>query len=310
MMLLVTVLAVLSVVTLLVGGYLFGARAGRAARAAILEEREAQVARVHELEARLAVAPPPAVDRVKLELQGMLAPLIANVSASASATAKKDPSVDVLRHEMQSLADSVAARERSIDSFRVEIRSLLSTVGKAQDPDQVHRDLQKVTSLLSQRGDGTSDVRKMMTEVLAPMLERERSLRELSSIHVGDGGLGELPRLLDAIAEKAGFASVVLSDESGLPLAASADAGDVDGLAGIAAFFLTLGERAERAALPRPLSCLVLDETNRMTLHRMFVVGAARYTVTAVSRGMALAPGALDPALSPLERALTKRERS
>jgi len=238
-MLLVTVLAVLSVVTLLVGGYLFGARAGRAARAAILEEREAQVARVHELEARLAVAPPPAVDRVKLELQGMLAPLIANVSASASATAKKDPSVDVLRHEMQSLADSVAARERSIDSFRVEIRSLLSTVGKAQDPDQVHRDLQKVTSLLSQRGDGTSDVRKMMTEVLAPMLERERSLRELSSIHVGDGGLGELPRLLDAIAEKAGFASVVLSDESGLPLAASADAGDVDGLAGIAAFFFS-----------------------------------------------------------------------
>ncbi len=308
MMLLVTVLAVLSVVTLLVGGYLFGARAGRAARAAILEEREAQVARVHELEARLAVAPPPAVDRVKLELQGMLAPLIANVSASA--TAKKDPSVDVLRHEMQSLADSVAARERSIDSFRVEIRSLLSTVGKAQDPDQVHRDLQKVTSLLAQRGDGTSDVRKMMTEVLAPMLDRERSLRELSSIHVGDGGLGELPRLLDAIAEKAGFASVVLSDESGLPLAASAAAGDVDGLAGIAAFFLTLGERAERAALPRPLSCLVHDETNRMTLHRMFVVGAARYTVTAVSRGMALAPGALDPALSPLERALTKRELS
>ena len=85
-------------------------------------------------------------------------------------------------------------------------------------------------------------------------------------------------------------------------------AAQVAALAGTAAFFLTLAERAERAELPRPMSCVVLDETNRMTLHRMFVVGAARYTVSAVSRGMNLAPGALDPALSPLERALTRRE--
>ncbi|MBP6830550.1 MAG: hypothetical protein KA978_07180 [Deltaproteobacteria bacterium] len=211
----VVVLAAAAVTALLIAGYLFGARAGRAARAAILEERESQGARVMALEARLAAQPPrPRDDQVKTELEGMLAPL----------------------------------------------------------------------------------------------LDRERIGRELSGIRVGGGGLGELPKLLDAIAQKAGFSHVVLSDESGLPLAASTGAAEVEALAGTAAFFLTLAERAERAELPRPMSCVVLDETNRMTLHRMFVVGAARYTVSAVSRGMNLAPGALDPALSPLERALTRRE--
>lgn len=214
---LVVVLAAAAVLALLVAGYLFGARAGRAARAAILEAKESQAARVMALEARLAALPPaPREDRVKTELETMLAPL----------------------------------------------------------------------------------------------LDRERIGRELSVIHVGGGGLGELPRLLDAIAQRAGFSEVVLSDESGLPLAASTGAGDVEALAGTAAFFLTLAERSERAAQPRPLSCVVLDETNRMTLHRMFVVGASRFTLSAVSRGQNLAPGALDPALSPLERALTRREFS
>lgn len=306
MMPLAIVLAVSSVVALLTGGYLFGARSGRDVRAAILEEKDAQSARVIELEARLAASAPSRDergDRVRAELEGMLAPLIANT--------KKDPTVDVLRREMQSLTDSVALRERNNDSFREEMRGLLSTVARqAASPDQMQKDLHRMTSLLAQRGDGTGDVRKMMNELLAPMLDRERSLRELSSIHVGAGGLGELPKLLDAIAQKAGFSSVVLSDESGLPLAASSEASDVEGLAGIAAFFLTLAERAERASLPRPLSCVVLDETNRTTLHRMFVVGSSRFTLSAVSRGMALTPGALDAALSPLERALTRRELS
>ena len=55
---------------------------------------------------------------------------------------------------------------------------------------------------------------------------------------------------------------------------------------------------------------MILDESNRLTLHRMFVVGSSRFTLSAVSRGTNLAPGALDLALSPLERALTRRELS
>lgn len=299
-------LAASAVVALLLAGYLFGARRGRAARAALLEAQEAERARATQLEAQLRAAPAPRQDHdlVKADLEVMLAPLLAN--------SKKDPGVDLLRREMQYVIDAVTNRERNNDVFREEVRGLLSTiVRQSPDPERMQKEVQKLMApLLAQRGDGTSEVRKVMSEVLAPVLDRERMGRELSAIHVGKGGLGELPRLLDAIAEKGGFAAVVLSDEAGLPLAASSAANDVEELAGTAAFFLTLSDRAERASLPRPLSCVVLDDTNRMTLHRMFNVGTSRFTVTAVSRGLNLAPGALDPALSPLERVLTRRELS
>jgi hypothetical protein len=254
------------------------------------------------LDSQLASMASAKPDLLKGELEGLLAPLIAH----------REPGVDVLRGEMRSLVDVVRAREHNNDAFRDEVRGLLSTVlQKSQNPEQMQRELQKVVApLLVSRSDGKEDVRKMMSEVLAPMLDRERVGRELSAIHVGQGGLGELPKLLDAICEKAAFSAVVLSDEAGLPLAASSGAADVDLLAGTAAFFLTLAERAERASLPRPLSCVVLDETNRLTVYRMFAVGATRFTLSAVSRGLNVAPGALDPALSPLERALARRSLS
>jgi len=297
------VLAVSAIALLSLAGYLVGARRGRAARAALLEEHDTQRAKVVELEARLAQVPASRPDQMKAELEAMLAPLVAT---------KKDANVDVLRREMQYVIDAVTARERNNDVFREEVRGLLSNiVQKEPDPRRMREEIQKlVAPLVAQRTDGTSEVRKVMSEVLAPVLDRERMGRELSAIQIGKGGLGELPRLLDAIAEKGGFAAVVLSDEAGLPLAASAGASDVEEVAGTAAFFLTLSDRAERAALPRPLSCVVLDETNRLTLHRMFTVGPSRFTVTAVSRGLPLAPSALDPALSPLERVLGRRELS
>jgi hypothetical protein len=152
------------------------------------------------------------------------------------------------------------------------------------------------------------EIHQELKTTLAPLLSRERVDRDLSSILVGKGGLGELPRLLDAIAEKGGFSSVVLSDESGLPLAASSTASNIDALSGTAAFFLTMAERAERAALPLPLSCVLLDTANRITLHRVFTVGGARYTLSGVARGSNVAPSALDPALSPLERVLGRPE--
>ena len=304
MMFVVVVLVATSVVTLLITGYLVGARRGRSARAVLLEDWETRGAKIERLEASLAASPKPARENVRSEIEGALAPLLAS--------AHKDPNVELLRREMHYLMDAVTTREHNHDAFRQEVRGLLSTLAnKSPDADNVRRDLQKMMApLLAGRNDEGAGLRQVMQEVLAPLLEREHVGRDLSSIHVETGGLGELPKLLDAIAEKAAFATVVLSDESGLPLAASSGAADVDGLAGTAAFFVTLSERAERAADPRPLSCVILDESNRLTLHRMFAVGSSRFTLSAVSRGTNLAPGALDPALSPLERALTRRELS
>jgi hypothetical protein len=298
------VLTASAVATLLLAGYLQGVRRGRAARAALEEDRDRSERRAVELEARLLATPAQRPDQVKVELEGMLAPLLAD--------SRKDAGVAELRRDIETLFDAVRSRERNNDAFRDEVRGLLTAVvQKAQSPEQMQRDLKKMMApLFTDRSDGTVEMRKMMSEVLGPMLDRERIGRELSSIHVGGGGLGELPKLLDAICEKASFSVVVLSDDAGLPLAASSGADDVEMLAGTAAFFLTMSERAERANLPRPLSCVVLDENNRLTVHRMFMVGASRFTLSAVSRGMNVAPGALDPALSPLERVLSPKTLS
>lgn len=276
MILLAVILTAAATVALFLAGYLVGTRAGYGARVALREESDAAAARIVELETKLAAQPAPQLDLVKNELQATIAPLLA-----------------IGQRELQrDLRDVAAAREQESESFR----------------EQLQRDLMKsMSTLVAQRGDGSTEVRKVMSDLLGPMLERERMGRELSMIAVGGGGLGELPKVVDAITKKGGFASVVLSDESGLPLAASEAAADVDSLAGAAAFFLTLADRASHNGHPRPISCVILDDTNRMTLHRIFRVASSRFTLSAISRGAALAPGALDGALSPLERVLDPR---
>jgi hypothetical protein len=156
--------------------------------------------------------------------------------------------------------------------------------------------------------DESRDLRAAIQDALGPLLDRERVVRSLSAIPVGQAGLGELPSLMDAIMHKGGFAAVVLSDASGLPLAASTAASEVDLLAGTAAYFHALAERATRTQSPCPISCVVLDDASRTTVHRMFEVGDAHFTLSAVARGAPLMPGALDAALSPIEQALAPRQ--
>jgi hypothetical protein len=232
----------------------------------------------------------------------VLAPVLASPQPAA---------VEALQHELRALHDSISTRERGNDAFRDEVRTQLSTIlRQAGNPEQLQRSLQKAMApLLEHKQDGSSDLQRVITEALAPLLERERTGYELSTIRTS-GGLGALPALLDTIAQKAALSSLVLSDEAGLPLAASSDARDVDALAGTAAFFLTLSDRAERTGQPRPLSSVLLDDANRMTIHRTFTVGAARYTLSGVARGRSLAPGALDPALLSVERALLQQDYS
>ncbi len=219
MNLLAILLAATATTTLLVAGYAFGARQGRAARAALEKALETEIARAHGLSARLstpASEPPP----------------------------------------------------------------------------------------------GSGDVRAVIEDALAPLLTRERVARDLASIHLDRTGLGGLPDAIDAIATTGGFQTVVLSDDAGLPLAASTESEEIDILAGTAAYIQGLAERAVRSELPRPVSCVLLDDAQRTTVHRMFALGSERFTLSAVSRGAALFPGALDAALPAVERALAPRQKT
>jgi len=297
-------LVVVATATLWGGGYAFGIRKARAARAAIADEWQARGTRIGLLESELERVNRAKVPSFRGELEQALAPLLSS--------AKNDSGVDVLRGEVKTVLETIAVRERSNDAFRSEVRNLLSEVAKKSEGSaHVEERLRTVLApLLAERGDGARDVRRVIGEALEPLLERENLGRDLAAIQVGSGSLADLPAVLDAIAAKAGLSSLVLSDDSGLALAASVGSSEVDSLSGTAAFFVTLAERAERASLPRPLSCVVLDETNRVTVHRLFSVAGTRFNLSAVSRGRPMAPGVLDQALLPLERVLGRREVS
>jgi len=306
------ILALASGTALLSSGYLFGAKSGRSARAALasssaqkeeeLSLRAQTIARqqqqIQDLSREVARQQPGTA--VRKELEQMLQPVLA----------AKSGGVEELRDELKTFMRTLSDQERGQDALREELRQGLATLGKqAQgDPDKLKSDIQKVIQPLLRKQEDTAALRDMMREMLAPMIERDRIGKELSRLETGST-LGELPRMLDAIAEKGGFSTVVLSDDVGLPLAANGNALDVEVLAGMASFLLTLADRAERNGAPRPQAVVVLDESNQHILHRIFAVDSVRFTLTAVSRGVYVAPGALDAALGKLEKVLARQGR-
>ncbi|MBI2392378.1 MAG: hypothetical protein HYV09_22520 [Deltaproteobacteria bacterium] len=283
-------LSAASSVLLLGSGYLYGARRGRAAREALARAHDAQTERNAALDRELARIERE-LARVERELARKEAPAVGG-------------DVGALRDEVGAVMQAIAEQERSQDALRAELRQGLAGLAqRTADPDKLQRDLQKLMAPLLRRQDDTSGLRDMMSELLKPIVERDRLGKELSSVQEGEG-LRELPRMLDAIAEKGSFATVVLSDDAGLPLAANRSAADVDALAAVASWLITLVHRAERSEAARPLSFVVHDSWNQHVIHRVFDVGAQRFTLTAVSRGMQVSPGTLDAALGKIERVL------
>lgn len=287
----IAALAVASSTALLASGFLFGARRGRQARAALQAELarrdEALVQRDHAIAAREH--------------------LVALRDQQLEELSRREPESERLAALLRPLVTAKAGDAEEIRGLRAELRQGLAALDRNKaDPEQLRRDLQRTIQPLLAKKDEATTMRESLRELLGPMLERDRIGQALSQLQ-GGTSLGELPRLLDAIAEKGGFSAVVLSDEVGLPLAASASARDVEVLAGTASFLLTLADRAARDGAPRPQAVVVLDESNQHVLHRIFVVDGTRFTLTAVSRGVYVQPGALDAALGKLERVLARQ---
>lgn len=152
---------------------------------------------------------------------------------------------------------------------------------------------------------GRSELREV-ERILSPLLEKERVAQSIQHIELGRGTREELPRLLDAIARAGGLSALVLSDDSGLPLAASADAEHPEVLAGVWSQLLTLADRVVKNGDPALVSARVLDVDGRVLAHRIFSAGDQRFLLTAVARVGALSPESLEPAVAKLERVLMR----
>jgi len=204
-----------------------------------------------------------------------------------------------------------------VDTYRrervdlLEQRNALQSAGLGQDfgkllelvlrqGDALQRLLEPLTSRME------DDLRATVEHVLTPLARRERLIVALADVETGTGHQGDLARLLDRIAEKGQFRTVVLSDDAGLPLAASSNAWDVERLAAIGSLLLMSADRIGRESAPAPLSLMLHDEENNVTLCRLFRVRGRRLLLIAVATGVELTSTALDPALTMVDNILSK----
>jgi len=206
-----------------------------------------------------------------------------------------------------------------VDTYRrervdlLEQRNALQSAGLGQDfgklLELVLRQgdaLQRLLEPLTSRIGAEDDLRATVEHVLTPLARRERLIVALADVETGTGHQGDLARLLDRIAEKGQFRTVVLSDDAGLPLAASSNAWDVERLAAIGSLLLMSADRIGRESAPAPLSLMLHDEENNVTLCRLFRVRGRRLLLIAVATGVELTSTALDPALTMVDNILSK----
>ena len=154
------------------------------------------------------------------------------------------------------------------------------------------------------------NLRATIQQVLSPLVQRERLSHELSHLETQLGQGKDLTTLLDQIAEKGNFETVLLGDEAGWPLAASSNTQDLERWGATTSLLLLLADRMSRDNAPAPLALMVLDEANKVTLCRIFRASGQRLSLTAASTGAQLTPTALDPALVKVNAVLSNRSNS
>ncbi len=154
---------------------------------------------------------------------------------------------------------------------------------------------------------GDENLRTTIRQILNPLIQREQLSFELSNLKATSGHRSDLAALLDQIAEKGNFSEVLLSNEDGWPLATNCNVRDPEKLGAISSLLLVLADRIARDNAPAPLSLMVHDESNKVTLCRIFHVGNQRLSLTAVSTGTQLTPTALDPALVKVDAVLGQK---
>ena len=157
--------------------------------------------------------------------------------------------------------------------------------------------------------DRVAAVRRAVVEALDPLLSQEQLAARLREIPAGRHP-GDLGRLLDEIATRAGVSALVLCDAEGLAVASSSATFDADRLAAVASAYLALADRYDQLGVPVPQAFVARDADHQSVLYRIFTVCSNPYVLSAVTKGTPLSPHALDAALDKIEHALRRQRWS
>ena len=206
------------------------------------------------------------------------------VGRSAREKLRRERDQALARSDEPTQAHESAELEAWLDRLRAETATLSGAVREVQG--------------------GAEALASHLARHFSPMAERERLARLLTEL--GATSRNDLPALLDGIARHRALRAVILTDDVGLLLASSQDARDADVIAGASSLLLTYVDRLEQAGLAVPLSILLHDDADRLTLHRIIHVQGRRYLLSAIGRQGSLALDSLDPAVDILERVLAR----
>lgn len=154
---------------------------------------------------------------------------------------------------------------------------------------------------------GDDGLRAALQDILSPLVHRERLSYEMSRLEGGTGQQRNLTAVLDQMADKGNFSSVLLSDEQGWCIATSSTTQNPERLGATASLLLLMADRIARDGAPAPLSLMLYDAGNTTTLCRIFHVDNHRMTLTVVATGAELTPAAIDPALARLNAMLLSK---
>jgi hypothetical protein len=157
------------------------------------------------------------------------------------------------------------------------------------------------------QANGDNALRATLEDILSPLVQRERLSYEMSKLEVAAGQQRDLTAVLNQMADKGNFSSVLLTDEQGWRIAASSTTKDPERLGATASLLLLLGDRIVKDGSPAPLSLMLHDTANMTTLCRVFQVDNHRMTLTVVANGADLTPSAIDPALVRLNAMLLNK---
>ena len=297
--------ALAGIVTTGAAGYLLGIVLGRGARHRLAAHAQGQAQQIAQLQLALSEqqATMAATAGVREQVQGVLAGMMGQQQATS------DERQAQLQAQLQTQLHS--QMQSQMHELQHQITQLMQLGAGERTTDEVERVRQEIHRALApmlERDREQKGLRELVLDVLGPMMESERRAQGLKNLIAPARGREQLPILLDSIARRGGFAAVLLSDEVGLPLAASSSARNADVLAGVSSLILSLADRVTKTGGPTPTAVLVRDTANQLILHRIFTAAGERFLLTGVSKGTEVSTNALDPALAALEDVLSKSQ--
>ncbi len=206
--------------------------------------------------------------------------------------------------QMQALSDQVNTMMAKLSDRQPQmtgdLQKLLAPVmAQARETAQLREEIQRMNRPMDQRME-EAWLKRVVADAIRPITEHAQLGAALARVDPGSGR-SDLNGLLDTVAIKAGFSSVLLSDSNGLLLATSSQAQEPELRAGISSLLVTFAQQFVKADQPPPRAVVIHDEANQTAVSRIFILDGSWYLLTAVATGRELPPTVLDPVLDKIE---------